>query len=76
MDDSGRRQGVASCLFQATFEAMGQKGYEKIFAYVRVDNLTALATYLKHDFRMIGSAQKQAKINGKHVDEILIEKLT
>ena len=55
---------------------MGQKGYEKIFAYVRGDNLTALATYLKHDFRMIGSAQKQAKINGKYVDEILIEKLT
>ena len=54
---------------------MVQKGYEKIFAYVRGDNLTALATYLKQDFRIIGSAQKHAKINEKYVDEILIEKL-
>lgn len=75
VDSSVRRQGVASSLFQATLEALVQKGYEKLFAYVRGDNLTALATYLKHGFRIIGSAQKHAKINGKYVDEILIEKL-
>ena len=75
VDSSRRRQGVAAHLFQATFEAMQQKGYEKAFAYVRGDNLTALATYLKHGFRIIGSAQKQAKIKGVYIDEILIEKL-
>lgn len=75
VDHTVRRQGVASRLFQATFEAMTQKGYEKVFAYVRGDNLTALATYMKHGFRIIGSAQKHAKIKGKYVDEILIEKL-
>jgi L-amino acid N-acyltransferase YncA len=75
VDNTVRRQGVASSLFQATFEAMTEKGYEKVFAYVRGDNLAALATYLKQGFRIIGSAQRHAKINGRYVDEILIEKL-
>ena len=75
VDNTVRRQRVASSLFQATFEAMTEKGYEKLFAYVRGDNLAALATYLKQGFRIIGSAQKHAKINGRYVDEILIEKL-
>jgi len=75
VDNAVRRQGVASSLFQATFEAMPQKGYEKLFAYVRGDNLAALATYMKQGFRIIGSAQKHAKINGTYIDEILIEKL-
>ena len=75
VDNTVRRQRVASSLFQATFEAMTEKGYEKLFAYVRGDNLAALATYLKQGFRIIGSAQRHAKINGRYVDEILIEKL-
>lgn len=75
VDHTVRRQGVASSLFQATFEAMTEKGYEKVFAYVRGDNLAALATYLKQGFRIIGSAQRHAKIKGRYIDEILIEKL-
>lgn len=69
-----RRQGVASNLFPATFEAMQDKGYEKVFAYVRGDNPTALATYQKHGFEIIGTAKKHAQINGQYIDEILIEK--
>ncbi len=75
VDDTVRRQGVASSLFRATFEAMPEKGYEKVFAYVRADNPAALATYMKQGFRIIGSAQRHAKINGRYVDEVLIEKL-
>jgi len=71
---STRRQGVASSLFSATFEAMQKLGYEKVFAYVRGDNPTALATYQKHGFEIIGTAKKHAKVNGIYVDEILIEK--
>ena len=74
VDQSVRRQGVAASLFTTTFEALPTQGYEKIFAYVRGDNPNALATYLKHGFRIIGTAQKHAKINGQYVDEILIEK--
>ena len=72
---SVRRQGVAAAMFQAMFAAMPAKGYEKLFAYVRGDNPAALATYLKHGFRVIGTAQKHAKINGTYIDETLIEKL-
>jgi L-amino acid N-acyltransferase YncA len=70
-----RRQGVASKLFCATFEVARKKGYEKIFTYIRADNEAALSTYLGQGFRIIGTAQKQAKINGKDIDEIIIEKL-
>jgi len=58
----------------AAFEAARCKGYEKLFAYVRADNTAALATYLSQGFRIIGTAQRHAKINGRYVDEIMIER--
>lgn len=69
-----RRQGIASRLFPATFEAARQKSYEKLFTFIRADNPTALAAYLKHGFRIVGTAQKQAKIQGRYVDEIIVER--
>ena len=70
---SQRRQGIATRLFAATFAEARHQGYEKIFTYIRADNLAALATYMAHGFRVIGTAQKQAKINGRYVDEFLVE---
>jgi L-amino acid N-acyltransferase YncA len=66
--------GIASKLFESTFAAARLKGYEKLFAFVRGDNPAALATYRKQGFQMIGTAHRQAKINGRYIDEILIEK--
>ena len=74
VDLNALRQGVASSLFQATFVAMCQKGYEKVFAYVRGDNPTALSAYQKHGFSVVGTAKKHAKINERYVDEIIIER--
>jgi L-amino acid N-acyltransferase YncA len=71
---AARRQGVAKALFAATFEAARQKGYEKIFTFVRADNAAALATYVAHGFGVIGTARKHAKIDGRYIDEILIER--
>jgi L-amino acid N-acyltransferase YncA len=68
-----RRQGIARRLFAATFDAARQKGYEKIFTFVRADNEAALAAYLGQGFRTAGTAQRQAKINGRYVDEVMIE---
>ncbi|EAS64553.1 hypothetical protein VAS14_02518, partial [Photobacterium angustum S14] len=51
-----------------------QKGYEKLFAYVRSDNERALTAYLKQGFEVVGTAKKHAKVRGEYVDEILIEK--
>ncbi len=70
-----RRQGIASRLFAATFDAARRKGYEKIFTYVRADNDAGLKTYLKQGFRVVGSAERHAKIDGRYIDEIIIEKL-
>ncbi|TNZ56082.1 hypothetical protein CGK45_22250 [Vibrio parahaemolyticus] len=61
-------------LFNSTFEVAKQKGYEKLFAYVRSDNERALAAYLKQGFEIVGTAKKHAKVRGEYVDEVLIEK--
>ena len=75
VDLERRRQGIARALFAATFEAARQKGYEKFFTYVRADNETGLQTYLSQGFRIVGTAARQAKIDGNYIDEIVIEKL-
>lgn len=69
-----RRQGIARSLFKATFEAARCKGYEKLMTFVRADNVAALTTYLNQGFHIVGTAQRQAKINGIYVDEIIIER--
>lgn len=71
---SHRHQGIGTRLSDVSFEAARRNGYEKIFTYVRADNLASLAFYLKLGFRVIGTAQRQAKIGQRYVDEILIEK--
>jgi len=68
------RQGIAAKLFEATFEAARRKGYEKIFGYVRADNDAGLRTYLGQGFRVVGTAERHAKIDGRYIDEVLIER--
>ena len=41
-----KRKGVARRLFLATFAAARERGFEKIFTFVRADNQAALQTYL------------------------------
>jgi len=74
VDLACRRQGIATQLFQATFAAAIRKGYEKAFAFVRADNLAGLQAYLAQGFVRIGTAARHARIRGRYVDEVLIEK--
>lgn len=74
VDLACRRQGIATALFKATFEAARRKGYEKLFTFVRADNPSALATYLTHGFTIVGTARQHAKINGTYIDETIIER--
>lgn len=69
-----RRQGVGKSLFKATFKAARDKEYEKLFGFVRADNLVALAAYFNQVFYSIGTARRHAKINEMYVDEIMIER--
>jgi hypothetical protein len=50
------------------------KGYEKISTFVRADNRVALQAYLGQGFQVIGTAIGHARIDGRYIDEILIEK--
>ena len=70
-----KRQGIATRLFAATFEGARRKGYEKFFTYVRADNEAALQAYLRQGFRIVGQAERHAKIDGAYIDEVMIEKL-
>lgn len=74
VDLAYRGQGVGTRLSGVTFEAARRKGYEKMFTYVRADNLESLAFYLKLGFRIVGTAQMQARFGQKYVDEVIIEK--
>ncbi len=74
VDLACRRQGIGRQLFEATFAAARQKGYEKIFTYVRGDNPAALTAYVKSGFCIVGTAQRHAKCGGRYVDEIIIER--
>jgi len=74
VDPSGHRQGIGRLLFEATRLAAKDKGYEKFFAFVRADNVAGLAFYKRIGFEVIGTAKRQAKIKGRYIDEVMIER--
>jgi L-amino acid N-acyltransferase YncA len=70
-----RRQGIGRRLFDTTLPRARTGGYEKIFTFVRADNPGALATYLDQGFSVVGTAHRHTKIDGRYIDETIIEKL-
>jgi|SRR5712671_763663 len=75
VDLNFHRKGVAKSLFRATFEVAPRKGYEKIFTYIRADNPVALAAYESQGFRIVGRAHRQAKLHGRYIDEVIVERM-
>jgi L-amino acid N-acyltransferase YncA len=71
---AARRRGIARALFAATLDTARTKGYEKLFTFVRADNPAALGAYRAHGFEVIGTARRHARIDGRYVDEYLIER--
>ena len=74
VDLNCRRQGIAGRLFQATFVEARARAYEKLLTYIRADNPAALSTYLRQGFQVVGTARRQAKVQGRYVDEIIVER--
>ena len=74
VDLARRRQGVGKRLFEATFQSAREKGYEKVFTYVRADNPVALEAYRKQSFRTVGTARRHARFGEHYVDEVIIER--
>jgi RimJ/RimL family protein N-acetyltransferase len=74
VDSSAHRAGIGRLLFEATRLAAKEKGFEKFFAFVRADNPGALSFYKRIGFEVIGIAKRHAKINGRYIDEVMIER--
>ncbi len=74
VDLDHRRLGVSAQLFLATFDAAEQKGFRKLFAYIRADNPSAKAAYAAHGFRVVGIARDQARIGDRYIDQVIVEK--
>ena len=60
-------------MFDATFAAARDLGYEKLFTFIRADNAAARAAYGSQGFREIGVESRHAKIDGAYIDEIMVE---
>jgi L-amino acid N-acyltransferase YncA len=74
VDLGWRRRGVASRLFAATFAAAPGKGYEKLFTYIRADNAAGLTAYARRGFEVVGVARRHARIAGRYIDEVMVER--
>jgi len=75
VESASRRQGVATALFEATLRDARAKGFEKLMAFVRSDNSAGLATYSAHGFRIIGTAERHARVRGAYFDETMLERI-
>jgi len=75
VDLACHRRGIGARLFEATYRAALLKGYEKLFTYVRADNAAGLRAYLGQGFKVVGTACRHARIDGRYIDEIVIEKI-
>ncbi len=74
VDLAWHRHGVASGLFATTFATAPAKGYEKLFTYIRADNEAGLAVYARHGFEVVGTARRHARVAGRYVDEVMVER--
>jgi L-amino acid N-acyltransferase YncA len=69
-----RRRGIGTSMWEVTSRAGRDKGFEKIFTYIRADNEPSLNFHLKLGFRIIGKTERQIRMGGIYVDGILIER--
>jgi len=70
-----RQHGVGRALSRATLAGARAQGFRKIMATIRADNPAAVAFYLRQGFTIIGTARQHAVVQGKLVDEVLMEQV-
>jgi len=74
VDQRHRQRGVGAALATASFATALELGYEKIFTDLRADNLDSLGYHLAVGFTIVGAARRQARVAGRDVDVIFIER--
>lgn len=73
--DLGQRgKGLGKRLAQVTFQALKKRSFEKLFTYVRADNVESLAFHLALGFNIVGTAFRHAKLGSDYLDEVIMEK--
>ncbi len=68
------RLGVGRHLSAATVAGATARGFRKFTATVRGDNPPAVAFYQSQGFQIIGTARQHAFIQGRYMDEVLMER--
>ncbi|MCX6374304.1 MAG: GNAT family N-acetyltransferase [Actinobacteria bacterium] len=74
VDARQRRRGVGAALAAASFAAALALDYEKIFTDVRADNVDSLGYHLALGFTVVGAARRHARVEGRDIDVIFIER--
>ena len=74
VDQGHRRRGTGAELAAASFAAALELGYEKVFTDLRADNLDSLGYHLALGFAIVGTARRQARVAGRDIDVIFIER--
>ncbi len=74
VDARQRRRGVGAALAAASFAAALALGYEKVFTDLRADNLDSLGYHLALGFNIVGVARRHARVAGRDIDVIFIER--
>jgi L-amino acid N-acyltransferase YncA len=70
-----QRRGVGRRLILESEKFAIEKGYRKLFAFIRADNLRSLEFHEALGFEEIGRAKEHVQIRGEYIDEIFMEKL-
>jgi ribosomal protein S18 acetylase RimI-like enzyme len=68
-----RNSGLGYALIKASMEEAKQRGKKKLILSTFMTNKMGLALYKKCGFKEVGRYTKQYKIEGKYIDEILME---
>ena len=74
IDIDERKKGIGYFLADSTFKEARSKGYERVHIQLREDNLDSLMFALKLGFRIIGTAENQAKCYSKYLNMVILEK--
>jgi L-amino acid N-acyltransferase YncA len=74
VDEPHRLRGMGAALTAASFVAALELGYEKIFTDLRADNLDSLSFHLALGFTIVGVARRHARLAGRDIDVIFIER--
>jgi ribosomal protein S18 acetylase RimI-like enzyme len=69
-----QRNGIGTGLLKESEDFLKNVGFQKIFTYVRVDNLKAISFSRKNGFRIIGTAYDLFKKEDVYINGLIIEK--